>query len=151
MEAVRTSETSVHFNVTTRCYIPNGYKLYTRRRENLKSHKIPQSWSNSFGSYRFARLHRVGRPARSTNVLMKLHSTYGDLSVNCIIYSFTSGLFKHAVSRSEYIASNEVTTDGNKLEGLWKGCGRNWSWPNVWSYPGSYLQGIWKTTKHLSL
>jgi hypothetical protein len=39
MEAVRTSETSVNFNVTTRLYIPEDPKLHTRRRENLKSHK----------------------------------------------------------------------------------------------------------------
>jgi hypothetical protein len=39
MEAVRTSETSVNFNVTTRRYIPEESKLYTRRRKNLKSHK----------------------------------------------------------------------------------------------------------------
>jgi hypothetical protein len=38
MEAVCTSETSVNFNVTTRCYIPEDSKLHTRRRENLKSH-----------------------------------------------------------------------------------------------------------------
>jgi hypothetical protein len=37
MEAVRNSETSVHFNVTTRRY-PEDYKLHIRRRENLKSH-----------------------------------------------------------------------------------------------------------------
>jgi hypothetical protein len=40
IEAVRTSETSVHFNVTTRRYIPEDSKLHTRRRENLKSHYI---------------------------------------------------------------------------------------------------------------
>jgi hypothetical protein len=40
MEAVRTSETSVNFNVTTRCYIPEDSKLHTRRRENLKSRVI---------------------------------------------------------------------------------------------------------------
>jgi hypothetical protein len=40
MKAVRTSETSVHFNVTTRRYIPEDSKLHTRRRENLKSHNI---------------------------------------------------------------------------------------------------------------
>jgi hypothetical protein len=40
MEAVHTSETSVNFNVTTWCYIPEDSKLHTRRRENLKSHKI---------------------------------------------------------------------------------------------------------------
>jgi hypothetical protein len=39
MEAVRTSETSVHFNVATRRYIPEDSKLHTRRFENLKSHK----------------------------------------------------------------------------------------------------------------
>jgi hypothetical protein len=37
MEAVRTSETSVHFNVTTQCHIPEETKLHTRRRKNLKS------------------------------------------------------------------------------------------------------------------
>jgi hypothetical protein len=40
MEAVRSSETSVHFNVITRRYIPEDSKLHTRRRENLKSHKF---------------------------------------------------------------------------------------------------------------
>jgi hypothetical protein len=39
MEAVRTSETSVNFNVTTRRYIPENSKLHSRRHENLKSHK----------------------------------------------------------------------------------------------------------------
>jgi hypothetical protein len=38
MEAVRTSETSVNFKVTTRSYIPEDSKLRTRRRENQKSH-----------------------------------------------------------------------------------------------------------------
>jgi hypothetical protein len=38
MEPVRTSETSVHFNVTTRRYIPEDSKLHIRLRENLKSH-----------------------------------------------------------------------------------------------------------------
>jgi hypothetical protein len=38
MEAVRTSEKSVNFNVTTRRYIPEYSKLHTRRRDNLKSH-----------------------------------------------------------------------------------------------------------------
>jgi hypothetical protein len=37
MEAVRTSKWSVNFNVITRRYISDS-KLYTRRRENLKSH-----------------------------------------------------------------------------------------------------------------
>jgi len=41
MEAVRTSETSVHSNETTRLYISEDSKLHTRRRENLKSHKGP--------------------------------------------------------------------------------------------------------------
>jgi hypothetical protein len=38
MEAVRTSETSVHFNETTRRYIPEGCHLHASRREDLKSH-----------------------------------------------------------------------------------------------------------------
>jgi hypothetical protein len=46
MEAVRTSETSVHSNETTRRYIPEDSILHTRRRENLKSHKVGKSaWS----------------------------------------------------------------------------------------------------------
>jgi hypothetical protein len=40
MEAVRTSETSVNFNVTTRRYIPEDSKLHIRRRENLNSHSV---------------------------------------------------------------------------------------------------------------
>jgi hypothetical protein len=45
MEAVRTSETSVYLNETTRRYIPEDSKLHTRRRENLKSHTnfLPRS------------------------------------------------------------------------------------------------------------
>jgi hypothetical protein len=39
MEAVRTSETSVHSNETTLRYISEDSKLHTRRCENLKSHK----------------------------------------------------------------------------------------------------------------
>jgi hypothetical protein len=42
MNAVRTSETSISCNETTRRYIPEGSNLNTRRRENLKSHKINQ-------------------------------------------------------------------------------------------------------------
>jgi hypothetical protein len=38
MAAVRTSETSVNFNVNIRRYIPEDSKLHARRRENLKSH-----------------------------------------------------------------------------------------------------------------
>jgi hypothetical protein len=40
METVRTSETSVNSNETTRRYIPEDSKLHTRRRGNLKSHDI---------------------------------------------------------------------------------------------------------------
>jgi hypothetical protein len=48
MEAVRTSETSVNFDVTTRRYIPENSKLHTRRRENLKSHIFKDAvFSNS--------------------------------------------------------------------------------------------------------
>jgi hypothetical protein len=36
MEEVRTSETSVYSNATTRRYIPECCKLHTARRENLK-------------------------------------------------------------------------------------------------------------------
>jgi hypothetical protein len=38
MEVVRTSETSVYFNETAWCNIPEGHHLHTRCRENLKSH-----------------------------------------------------------------------------------------------------------------
>jgi hypothetical protein len=40
MEAVRTSETSVYFNETAWCSIPEGYCIHIRRRENMKSHKF---------------------------------------------------------------------------------------------------------------
>jgi hypothetical protein len=46
MEAVRTSETSVNINLTTRRYIPEDSKLHTHRRENLKSHKIGFVYTN---------------------------------------------------------------------------------------------------------
>jgi hypothetical protein len=38
MQLVCTNETSVNFNMTTRRYIPEDYKLHTSRHENLKSH-----------------------------------------------------------------------------------------------------------------
>jgi hypothetical protein len=38
MEAARPSEKSVDIQVRTRQYIPEDSELYTRRRENLKSH-----------------------------------------------------------------------------------------------------------------
>jgi hypothetical protein len=38
-EAVRPSEMSVNFNVTTRHYIPEDSKLHTCRCENLTSHE----------------------------------------------------------------------------------------------------------------
>jgi hypothetical protein len=38
MEAVRTSEPSVHFNVTTRRYTPEDSKLHAGLHKNLKSH-----------------------------------------------------------------------------------------------------------------
>jgi hypothetical protein len=40
IEAVRTFETSVYSNETTRRYIPEDSKLHTRSRENLKSHLV---------------------------------------------------------------------------------------------------------------
>jgi hypothetical protein len=40
MEAVRTFETSVNFYETTRRNIPEGCRLHTRRRENLKSDRL---------------------------------------------------------------------------------------------------------------
>jgi hypothetical protein len=40
MVAVVNSEMSVYSNETTRRYIPEGSKLYTRGRENLTSHEV---------------------------------------------------------------------------------------------------------------
>jgi hypothetical protein len=40
LEAARTSETSVDIQLRTRQYILEDSELHTRRRENLKSHKI---------------------------------------------------------------------------------------------------------------
>jgi hypothetical protein len=40
MEAARTSETLVDIQPTTRQYIPEDSELHTRRRENMKSHKM---------------------------------------------------------------------------------------------------------------
>jgi hypothetical protein len=41
MEAVRTSETSVNFNVTTWRVVPEDSTLHARRRESPKSHMNP--------------------------------------------------------------------------------------------------------------
>jgi hypothetical protein len=46
MEAVRTSETSVYSNDTTRRYIPEGSRLHVRRREDPKSHMLNESSGN---------------------------------------------------------------------------------------------------------
>jgi hypothetical protein len=40
METVRTSETSVYSNETTRRYIPEGSQLHTRRREKVETHAL---------------------------------------------------------------------------------------------------------------
>jgi hypothetical protein len=46
IEAVRTSETSVNFNVTKQRYIPEVSELHSRRSENLKSHtKMTVFWN----------------------------------------------------------------------------------------------------------
>jgi hypothetical protein len=37
MEVVRTSETSIYYNETTRCNIPKSTNLHIHRRENVKS------------------------------------------------------------------------------------------------------------------
>jgi hypothetical protein len=39
-EVASSSETSVNIYQITQCYIPEDSHLYSRRRENLKSHKI---------------------------------------------------------------------------------------------------------------
>jgi hypothetical protein len=40
MKAARTYETSVDIQLRTWQYIPEDFEFHTRRRENLKSHKI---------------------------------------------------------------------------------------------------------------
>jgi hypothetical protein len=47
MAAVRASEKSANFNVTTRQYIPEHSKVQTRRRENLKSHMLRTAKSST--------------------------------------------------------------------------------------------------------
>jgi hypothetical protein len=49
MMDVRTSETSVNFNLITWRYIPEDSKLHTRRRENVKSHIDLTSYSQPTG------------------------------------------------------------------------------------------------------
>jgi hypothetical protein len=44
MEATCSSEASVNFQRTTRCYIPEESILYNRRCENLKSYKMKYSF-----------------------------------------------------------------------------------------------------------
>jgi hypothetical protein len=44
MEAARTTETSVDIQLRTRQYIPEDSELYTRCRENLKSHCSAYDW-----------------------------------------------------------------------------------------------------------
>jgi hypothetical protein len=52
MEAVRTSETPIFFNETTRFYIPEGRlsspHLHAFRRENLKSREISSSHGGEY-------------------------------------------------------------------------------------------------------
>jgi hypothetical protein len=59
MEAVRTSETSVNFNVTTLRYIPEDSKLHFRRRESLKSHTLLVFVSVFMQSHTVTYLHSV--------------------------------------------------------------------------------------------
>jgi hypothetical protein len=40
IQAERTTETSVYLNKYARCFIPDGCHIRTRRRENLKSHRL---------------------------------------------------------------------------------------------------------------
>jgi hypothetical protein len=53
MEAVNTSEISLHFHQATRRNLPEGNHIHTRGRENLKSHQeIPLLLCNSKFQYR---------------------------------------------------------------------------------------------------
>jgi hypothetical protein len=67
LEAVRTSETSVNFNVTTRHYILEDSKLYTRHRENLKSHicMLIVFWFLNMSKLGFSLLKNGGVPRQS--------------------------------------------------------------------------------------
>jgi hypothetical protein len=64
MEAVRTSESSVHFNVTTRRYILEDSNLHTRRRENLKSHNNRRVQRKLFKCYRHVSIKRTDEHER---------------------------------------------------------------------------------------
>jgi hypothetical protein len=74
MEAVRTLETSVHFNETTRRYNPEGCNFYTCHHENLKSHmflvtkiiKIAKVITRCYGT-RNRRTHTLFKVIRYTN------------------------------------------------------------------------------------
>jgi hypothetical protein len=46
MEAVSSSETPVNVYQTTQCNIPADSHLHTRRRENMKSHKLKNDGHN---------------------------------------------------------------------------------------------------------
>jgi hypothetical protein len=48
MMAARTSETSVDIQLISRKYIPEDSELHTRRRENLKSHRVATLFDPAF-------------------------------------------------------------------------------------------------------
>jgi hypothetical protein len=55
MEAVRISETSVDVYLTTWQHIAEYSELHTRRRENLKSHKVNLHFSHTYVSIMYSR------------------------------------------------------------------------------------------------
>jgi hypothetical protein len=65
MAAVRTSETSVHCNETTRRYIPEDTKLHICRHENLKSHMM----SRYCPSKKFLRVNKSHLVCKSVHIL----------------------------------------------------------------------------------
>jgi hypothetical protein len=77
MEVVRTSETSVYFNETTRHSIPQGSHLQTRRRENHKSHVAYELMIRYVAPTRHCKGNEVQRESRPTSAVYKLKKAYG--------------------------------------------------------------------------
>jgi hypothetical protein len=85
MEAVRTAETSAHFNVTTRRYIPEDCKLHTRRRENLKSDKTYSNYLSGKSGDLFT---KTQTQVESSNTNRPLHRVIR--SPTCFSYAHDS-------------------------------------------------------------
>jgi hypothetical protein len=76
-EDVRTSETSVNFNVTTGYYIPEDSELPIRRRENLKSHTVKNMFCSVF---LFLQVQNFGSEARRKRPPVRFRRRFNDNS-----------------------------------------------------------------------